>query len=149
MNPTDLKDTGDRRQFETGAVRDRGAGKPRLALLPGWALLAYAWIMEAGARKYAARNWEKGMPISEYVESAKRHLEAYLMGMRDEPHLWQAFWNIGGAIHTQVLVYLEVYPKELFDLPNHVSNKEVPILSEFEKTRVDAYLGKIKKNGDV
>jgi hypothetical protein len=141
-DPKDLKDSGERRTFATGAVRDRSGNKPRLALIPSWSVLAYGWIMEAGARKYSARNWEQGMPISEYIESAKRHLELYQMGIRDEPHLWQAFWNIGGAIHTQVLVYIGVYPPEFYDLPNHVGKEQSPIMGEFEKIRID---GMVKK----
>jgi hypothetical protein len=133
----DLKDSGERQQFKTGAVRDAAVRKPLLELLPPWALFAWGWIMEAGARKYAARNWEKGMPISRYLSSAKRHIEAYQAGFRDEPHLWQALWNIGGAVHTQILVYLGVYPKDFYDLPNHIGTEPAPILSAFERERVD------------
>lgn len=137
-----LKDTGNRREFESGAVRDRGAGKPMLKLIPPWALYAYGWIMESGAQKYAERNWEKGMPISEYIDSAERHLQAYKMGLRDEPHLWQALWNIGCAVHTQILVYLGVYPPSFYNLPNHVDNAlQLPIMSKFEMERVDKVVG--------
>lgn len=138
---TDLKDSGHRREFSSGAVRDRGAGKARPSLIPGWAEFAYGWILEAGARKYDDRNWEKGMPISEYIDSARRHLDAYKMGKRDEAHLWQAFWNVGAAIHTQILVYLNIYPQEFYNLPNHINGPELaPILSDFEKERVDGFL---------
>jgi hypothetical protein len=140
MSENDLKDSGERQSFETGAVRDTAAGKPLLGLLPSWALLAWAWVMEAGARKYAARNWEKGMPMSRYIESAKRHLEAYQMGFRDEPHLWQALWNVGGAVHTQIMVYIGAYPSTFYDLPNHVGLDQPPILGEFEKSRIDAMM---------
>lgn len=140
----DLKDSGERQSFDSGAVRDTGTGKSRVDLVPSWATLAYGWIMEAGARKYAARNWEKGMPVSRYIESAMRHLEAYRMGLRDEPHLWQAFWNIGGAIHTTILVYLEVYPSKFYDLPNHVSTNEIGPLGQFEMDRVDKLVGSRK-----
>ena len=134
---SDLKDSGTRQSFGTGAVRDTAAGKPLFELLPGWSLMAWAWIMEAGARKYAARNWEQGMPMSRYLASAHRHLELYRMGFRDEPHLWQALWNIGGAIHTSVLVHIGVYPIEFYDMPNHVSGVYPPVLGEFERQRVD------------
>ena len=49
---SDLKDSGTRQSFGTGAVRDTAAGKPLFELLPGWSLMAWAWIMEAGAGKY-------------------------------------------------------------------------------------------------
>jgi hypothetical protein len=136
----ELKDSGARQSFASGAVRDTATGKPRLALLPPWALFAWGWIMDAGAIKYAARNWEKGMPITRYLESAKRHIEAYMAGFRDEPHLWQALWNIGGAVHTQILVYIGAYPAEFYDVPNHLNGDRPEILSQFEKTRVDAMM---------
>jgi hypothetical protein len=135
--PSELKDSGTRQQFSSGAVRDAQARKGRFDLMSNWALYAYSWIMEAGALKYADRNWEKGMPISRYIESAQRHLAKYVMGFRDEPHLWQALWNVANAIHTQILVYIGVYPTEYYDLPNHVDNLGPPILSEFEAQRVD------------
>lgn len=141
----ELKDTGDRRSFTTGAVRDRGGMKPALVLIPAWSEFAYGWILEAGAKKYAARNWEKGMPMSEYINSAERHIKKYKAGWRDEPHLWQAFWNIGCAIHTQIMIYIGVYPAEFYDLPNHVGKDPAPILSEFEKVRVDGMMEESKK----
>lgn len=137
---SELKDSGVREQFKTGAVRDTAGNKPLLELIPGWASFAYGWIMEAGAKKYAARNWEKGMPMSRYLSSAKRHIESYQLGFRDEPHLWQALWNIGGAVHTQILVYLGIYPAEFYDLPNHIGKEEAPILSEFERLRIDGMM---------
>lgn len=142
---SDLKDSGERQTFATGAIRDTAAEKPMLELLPPWGLFAWGWIMEAGAKKYAARNWEKGMPISRYLSSAKRHIEEYQAGFRDEPHLWQALWNIGGAVHTQILVYLGVYPVEFYDLPNHIGSERAPILSEFEQKRIDAFCPKREK----
>lgn len=137
---SDLKDSGTRQSFKTGAVRDTAAGKPLFELLPGWALMAYAWIMEAGARKYDSRNWEKGMPMSRYLASAHRHLELYRLGFRDEPHLWQAFWNIGGCIHTSVLVHIGVYPKEFYDLPNHAGGTMPPVLGAFELNSINSIM---------
>lgn len=141
----ELKDSGGRQTFETGAVRDTASGKPLFELLPSWSLMAWAWIMESGAKKYAARNWEKGMPMSRYLASAHRHLELYRMGFRDEPHLWQALWNIGGAIHTSILVHIGVYPREFYDMPCHVGNTQPPILGDFELTRVEGVMKNAQK----
>jgi hypothetical protein len=105
--------------------------------------------MEAGARKYAARNWEQGMPMSRYLASAHRHLELYRMGFRDEPHLWQALWNIGGAIHTSILVHIGVYPADFYDLPNHVGLERPPVLGEFERVRVDAVMKSSKEANPI
>src|SRR5581483_3199565 len=88
-----LKDSGARQHFETGSVRDTSEGKGDFSLIPPYAEMAYACILQDGAMKYAARNWEKGQPVSRYITSARRHLAKYVAGLRDEPHLWQAFWN--------------------------------------------------------
>ncbi len=42
IDKTSLKDSGDRREFETGAVRDMGGGKGRCDLLPASALIGFA-----------------------------------------------------------------------------------------------------------
>lgn len=69
---------------------------------------------EEGAKKYADRNWEKGMPFSRYVDSAKRHLDKYVMGMTDEDHLAATAWNIFAIMHHQELGQLE-----LDDMPHY------------------------------
>lgn len=138
----DLKDSGTRQTFSTGAVRDAQENKGRFDLIPFWPLLAYATIMEAGAKKYIANNWRKGMPISKYINSAERHLEKYKAGFRDEPHLWQSLWNIGCAIHTQVELSFNRYPSEFNDLYSDLnSDHTVPVelFSEFEKTVLSPY----------
>ena len=67
---------------------------------------------ELGARKYADRNWEKGIPFSRYIDSAKRHLDKFVMGMEDEDHLAAAAWNIFAIMHHQ-----ELGQTELDDMP--------------------------------
>lgn len=138
---SELKDSGTRQAFESGAVRDTQGGKGRFDLIPFWPLFAYACIMEAGAIKYAANNWRKGMPISRYIDSAERHLGKYKSGFRDEPHLWQALWNIGCAIHTQVELYFGRYPNQFNDLfSDFEPNKEdVTLVSDFEIQRLESF----------
>ena len=91
---TQIKDSGTRSNFNTGAVRDGQEGKGRMDLLPVRALIEVAKIFEAGAKKYAARNWEKGIPLSRYMDSGLRHAMKFLGGDRDEPHLAMACWNL-------------------------------------------------------
>ena len=139
MSENGLKDSGSRREFSSGAVRDAEQYKGRFDLIPFWPMLAYSAILEAGAKKYHDRNWQKGMPISVYLNSALRHLYKYMNGMRDEPHLWQAMWNIAGAIHTQICVYLSLYPKEFGDVANDLGDP-TELLSDFEKKYIDNYI---------
>lgn len=107
-----LKDSGNRREFETGAVRDMQEGKGRCDLLPACALLRLSKHYEAGAMKYEARNWEKGIPISVMIDSAMRHLLKYMDGQTDEDHLAAVAWNILGAM------WMEEKRPDLQDLPS-------------------------------
>lgn len=47
-----IKDSGERTQFETGAVRDMHSGKGRMDLLPWEALIEVSKHCEEGALKY-------------------------------------------------------------------------------------------------
>ena len=106
-----LKDSGERRQFETGAVRDRAVGKGRFDLLSTQMLMRLARHYEAGSIKYSDRNWENGMPFSVYVDAAMRHLVKYIAGWNDEDHLAAAIWNLAA------LVFQEEKNPGLDDLP--------------------------------
>lgn len=106
-----IKDSGTRREFESGAVRDVQEGKGRLDLLPACAILRVARHFEAGAKKYSDRNWEKGIPVHSFIDSALRHLMKYLDGQNDEDHLCAAAWNLLCAMWTE-----EKHP-ELQDIP--------------------------------
>ena len=55
---------------------------------------------ESGAIKYGERNWEKGIPLSSYIDSAVRHYLKYLDGQEDENHFIAFVWNIICAIWT-------------------------------------------------
>lgn len=155
-----IKDSGKRREFESGAVRDCAEGRGRCDLLPldvlGYILsdeilyhidafvrdgnvgnLLYAVIkfaeMEAvneytlflevskhyeeGAKKYSDRNWEKGIPLHCFIDSAVRHYLKYKRGDDDEPHNRAFVWNILGTMWTYH------HHPELIDLP--FAHKEV------------------------
>lgn len=142
-----ILDSGNRREFETGAKRDISDDKGRCDLLP---LEEVAWILggleadciieniyqftqmnsitclyevlelfrnmcgiatetmildlskhfQNGAKKYGERNWEKGIPVRCYIDSAVRHYLKYLRGDQDEPHDRAFVWNIVCAIWT-------------------------------------------------
>jgi hypothetical protein len=135
-----LKDSGDRTEFSTGAVRDLQDGKGRCDLLPldvvgeltgNWVfdciqdfkdtgdtkylvqvlttpifadsytmLLEVSIHFEDGAVKYGENNWQKGIPVHCYINSAVRHLLKWIRGDNDEPHNRAFFWNIMCAIWT-------------------------------------------------
>jgi hypothetical protein len=130
-----IKDSGERRQFETGAVRDIQEGKGRCDLMPlgvvGHILsnptlsyvskfldtdntrylenaltasgvyhdihtmfLEVAKHFEEGAKKYGENNWQKGLPVHCYIDSAVRHYLKWLRGDKDEPHDRAFVWNL-------------------------------------------------------
>ena len=97
-----LNDSGDRREFATGAVRDMAEGKGRYDLLPWEAIHEVALHCEQGALKYGERNCERGIPIHSLIDSALRHLSLYMQGQDDEPHLRAAAWNILFALWTEL-----------------------------------------------
>lgn len=55
---------------------------------------------EAGAEKYGEYNWQKGLPIHCYINSAVRHLLKYFRGDEDESHDRAFVWNILCCIWT-------------------------------------------------
>ena len=106
-----IKDSGERREFETGAVRDMQEGKGDMASLPWEALLRLSKHYENGAKKYVRWNYRKGIPISSFIDSACRHLAKYQSGMDDEDHLAAAAFNVLGAM------LMENTKPEMQDLP--------------------------------
>ena len=146
-NILNIKDSGTRREFSTGAVRDIQEGKGRCDLIPLdvvsdlfrgddpnipvilnyiscfqktgltefliWAvksfinqfnafdmLLEISKHYENGAKKYGENNWQKGIPIKSYIDSAVRHYFKWLRGDNDEPHDRAFCWNLISAIWT-------------------------------------------------
>lgn len=153
-----IKDSGERRTFDTGAVRDIDEEKGRCDLLPLGILgemcdddilsaferyirtgeeielydaftsfcimhidssadVGYTAILEvakhyaAGCKKYGERNWEKGIPLHSYIDSAVRHYLKFMRGDDDERHDLAFLWNILGALWTQK------NKPEMIDLP--------------------------------
>lgn len=150
-----IKDSGERREFETGAVRDIQEGKGRCDLMPldiiarivdgrivstteetdnvlykidmfkrsgveGYlfsairtfidfrsqfdnvydAMLEVSVHFEEGAKKYGENNWQKGIPVHCYIDSAVRHYLKFLRGDNDERHDRAFLWNIICCIWT-------------------------------------------------
>ena len=106
-----IKDSGERSEFASGAVRDMHSGKGRLDLLPWYAIHEVAKHCEEGALKYGERNVDKGIPAHSFLDSAIRHLIKYLHNEQDEPHLRAAAWNILWLLEQET-----THP-ELNDLP--------------------------------
>lgn len=114
-----VKVSGETQEFASGAHRDKQTGKGRYDLISVFALREIARVYEDGARAYGDRNYERGMPLSRFLDSAFRHLLQCLEGKDDENHAANAAWNIMGFIHIRELIARGILPKELNDLPDY------------------------------
>jgi hypothetical protein len=115
-----IQDSGERRHFATGSVRDTNTDKGRMDLLAdtGNALMRVARHFQNGAAKYEERNWLKGQDLATYYDSANRHAIKAWLGHDDEDH-WAAWaWNVLCMIETMERIQQGKLPKELWNLPN-------------------------------
>lgn len=64
---------------KTGAMRE-ALGVPYFRQVPLEAVAAGATSLEYGALKYAHRNWEKGLPWQQMIDSLKRHIDDFERG---------------------------------------------------------------------
>lgn len=104
--------------FDTGAIRSSNEGKGQPSLLPFDALVELSKHFEEGAKHYAPRNWEKGIPLSRYVDSMFRHLSAIMDGDNSEPHHRAMAWNAICFLATWIRIEQGKLPTDLCDLPN-------------------------------
>ena len=89
-----MQDSGQRKEEASGALREPDEGRGAYELIGTEGLRRLAVVYEQGAKKYAPRNWEKGLPWSRCFRSAVRHLFQWLAGAKDEDHLAHAVWNL-------------------------------------------------------
>jgi len=88
------------KKYDTGAVRSTDCNEVRYDLISPIGLEALARTYAEGAKKFGAFNWENGMPATDLINHALRHIFVFLSGSRDEDDLGHAAWNIVGAIHS-------------------------------------------------
>jgi len=111
MTTFETKDSGKRKEFSTGMVRDISEDKPRFDLIipkdcKYTESLIYRWsmLMSRGAKKYSARNWEKANTKEEldrFKESAFRHFIQWYTGEVDEDHASAVMFNLQGAEYVK------------------------------------------------
>lgn len=81
-------------------------GKLPLELVPPSAIFALGSVLAAGAKKYAPRNWERGMKWSVCYACCLRHLLKWFSGEDKDPetglsHLYHALCNIAFLIEYE------------------------------------------------
>jgi hypothetical protein len=116
----EVKDSGKRQEFSTGSMRDTRTGKGRFDLISPIALKRLAQHYENGSVKYGDRNWEKGQPLSRYMDSLIRHAYCLLEGKNDEDHAAAIAWNAMAYVHTEEMIKRGFLPNELNDMPNYI-----------------------------
>lgn len=112
-----LPDSGARTEFTTGAVRDAMAGKGLPSMIPPIAIRAMARRFEDGAAKYGNLNFQRGIPLSRFVDSIYRHLLAWSEGDETEDHGGAVLWNMAVAMWTHEQIQDGSLPETLNDLP--------------------------------
>ena len=124
-----IKDSGERTEFSTGAVRDMKRGVGRMDLLPWYGIMEVSKHCEEGADKYGEHNVDKGIPLHSLCDSAARHLAKFIAGETDEDHLRAACWNLLWALQQR-----KTHP-ELDDLYSHkeIRDKVRDIMEEFRQ----------------
>lgn len=102
MSDFEIKDSGERAEFEGGMQRDTAEGKIDYTLIRDGVMFE-RWAKHltiAGNTKYGKRNWLKGLANPEaeerWRESAARHFEQWYNGDDDEDHAAAVFFNING-----------------------------------------------------
>jgi hypothetical protein len=112
----EVKDSGERRDFGTGSVRDVRTGKGRFDLIPPIFLRRLARHVENGAVKYGDKNWELGQPLSSYLDSGMRHTVNLLALDVDEDHAAAVAWNAMAFMCTAEWIKSGMLPRELDDI---------------------------------
>lgn len=87
--------------LSTGAKRESKTDKTRYDLMPALGLRRVAETLAEGAENYGVGNWEKGMPVDQFLNHAIAHIYDYLKGDRSEDHLGHAACNLLMAIDSE------------------------------------------------
>lgn len=92
-------------EYDNSNGRKYDQDKPRYELIPPEAIEALAKLYGEGAKKYEARNWEKGMSWSRIFGALMRHAWSWFRGESYDKetgshHLINAAWNcIAGYVY--------------------------------------------------
>jgi hypothetical protein len=120
-----IKDSGEREVFQTGAQREKKRGLGAFTLIPWKIIWDLSKYFEAGAEQKGARNWEKGIPVSSYLNSTLRHLARYMAGERDENHLMAAVWNLVCCLWTKWQIACGNLPADLDDIEADLVKQQI------------------------
>ena len=141
-----LSNQAEKKTYDTGAKKDVNANRGRYDLISSIFLERLAIHLEKGAKKYEARNWEKGIPLKRLFVSTIRHAYQWISGQTDEDHLAAVACNLMFLIHTEQLIKDGALSKDLLnELPGsylkHYSNGYTPakkyVAEDYPSTEFD------------
>lgn len=125
-----IKDSGERREFASGMVRDTTTGKPDVErIFDGPMADRWAEHLTNGATKYpdvkpGTPNWTLASGVEELVrfrKSAARHFRQWLRGDTDEDHASAIFFNVNGYEYVKKRMAAEPVlgsrPPEFYTVP--------------------------------
>jgi hypothetical protein len=83
------------------------AGKLPFNLMPWDAMIELAKVYAHGCKKYAPRNWEKGLSFDNVYGSLQRHAVAWYLGEDNDQdsglmHMAQVAWNALALVAFQL-----------------------------------------------
>lgn len=93
-------------------------GKIRTDLIPAFATKQIAHVFTEGAKKYAPRNWEKGMPWSEVLQSLERHTLRFKEGEDIDPET--------GLLHVAQIAANAMFLTEYYKIYPEGDNRVLP-----------------------
>ena len=79
--------------------------KIRMELLPPELMESVAKVLTFGAKKYEARNWEKGMEWSRVYGALQRHLNAWWSGEENDPETGYSHLHHAGCCIAFLITY--------------------------------------------
>ena len=120
------EETGEKRQFSTGAKRQASAGKGLPSLFPGDGYIELCKHFEDGAVLHGDRNWEKGLPLASIIDSLERHIAAEKMGDTSERHDRAIGWNALVYLTTKTRIKEGLLPADLDDMPKY-EQQSIPV----------------------
>jgi hypothetical protein len=104
MNKFITKDSGKRKVFKSGMLRDINDDKPMYTLIWQPIITRFAYLMTRGAKKYGRDNWKLASgkeELDRFKDSALRHMYQWLEGDETEDHAVAVFFNIQGAEYVK------------------------------------------------
>ena len=92
--------------------------KVMMQLFPPEAIVEISRVLTYGAKKYAPRNWEKGIEYSRVFGALQRHLWAWWGGEENDPESGLTHLAHAGCCLVFLIAFEKRHMQEFNDKPN-------------------------------